>query len=48
MTKVADDTKLFRMLEPEPDFRDVQKYFMVLNDKVISKKSDRLIRNKKG
>lgn len=45
MAKVAGDTKLSRVLKP--DFGDLQKYLMLLSDRVISKKADKLISNKK-
>lgn len=48
MPKVADDTKLFRMLKLEADFGDVQNYFMVPSNREISKKADNLISNKKA
>lgn len=48
MAKVAENTKLFRVLKPEADFGDLQNYFMVLSDRAISKKADRLISNKKN
>jgi len=37
VAKVADDTKLFRILEAEADFGDLQNYFMVPSDTLISK-----------
>lgn len=38
MAKVVDDTLLFRLLKPEANFGDLKNYFMVLNDRAISKK----------
>ena len=48
MAKGTDDTKLFRTLKPEADFGDLQNCFMVLSNRAISKKADKLISNKKG
>lgn len=41
VTKIADDTKLFRILRRETDFGDLQNYFMVLSDRAISEKADK-------
>lgn len=41
MTKIADDTKLFRILKPEADSGDLQNYFMALSDRAISEKADK-------
>lgn len=41
VAKVADNTKLFRVLKPEADFGDLQNYFMVLSHRAISKKADK-------
>lgn len=41
VTKIADDTKLFRILKPEADFGDLQNYFMVLSDRAMNEKADK-------
>lgn len=41
MTKIADDTKLFRILKPEADFGDLQKCLMVLGDRATNEKADK-------
>lgn len=47
MAKVADDTKLLRILKLEADFRELQKYFVVLSNRAISKNADKHLKKKK-
>lgn len=47
MAKVADDTKLLRILKLEADFRKLQKYFVVLSNRAISKNADKHLKKKK-
>lgn len=41
VTKIADDTKLFRILKPEADFGDLQNCLMVLGDRATNEKADK-------